>query len=309
MTILFSHLDCLDHKPGRGHPERPERLNAVLNALDHRDFAALDRREAPIADEAQVARVHSPDYVAELLAAVPKHGEIRLDADTVMSSGSGKAALRAAGSAIAAVDAVMTGEAMNAFCAVRPPGHHAEPGHAMGFCIFNAVAVGAAHAEAAYGLERIAIVDFDVHHGNGTQTMTASRPGWFYASSHQYPFYPGTGSGREHGQHRNIVNAPLASGDGSVAFRNAFGQVIAPALDAFAPQILLISAGFDGHRRDPLASLELDEADFTWVTDLLAGIARRHCGGRIVSVLEGGYDLTALASSAAAHVRALMLAA
>jgi acetoin utilization deacetylase AcuC-like enzyme len=207
---------------------------------------------------------------------------------------------------VAAVDAVMAGETLNAFCAVRPPGHHAEPGHAMGFCIFNSVAVGAAHAQAVHGLERIAIVDFDVHHGNGTQTMTASRPAWFYGSSHQYPFYPGTGSGREHWPLGNIVNAPLMSGDGSAEFRAAFDRVILPALDAFRPELVMISAGFDAHRRDPLAAMELEDEDFAWVTQALLAVAGKHAGGRVVSLLEGGYDLTALASAAAAHVRVLM---
>jgi acetoin utilization deacetylase AcuC-like enzyme len=308
MTILFTHPDCLEHNPGQGHPERPERLKAVLAALDHPDFAALDRREAPFATEAQIARVHGADYVSELLAAVPAQGQMRLDADTVMSPGSGNAALRAAGAAVAAVDAVMAGDALNAFCAVRPPGHHAEPGHAMGFCIFNSVAVGAAHAQAVHGLERIAIVDFDVHHGNGTQTMTASRPAWFYGSSHQYPFYPGTGTGREHWPHANIVNTPLSTGDGSAEFRDAFDRVILPALDTFRPELLMISAGFDAHRRDPLAAIELEDEDFAWVTEALAAVARKHTGGRVISLLEGGYDLTALASSAAAHVRVLMQA-
>jgi acetoin utilization deacetylase AcuC-like enzyme len=306
MTILLTHPDCVLHNPGPGHPERPERLKAVLAALDHPDFAALDRREAPLATEAQIAQVHGAAFVAELLAAVPDSGMVRIDADTVMSPGSGDAALRAAGAAVAAVDAVLKGEAANAFCAVRPPGHHAEPDQAMGFCLFNSVAVGAAHAQAVHGLERIAIVDFDVHHGNGTQTMTASRPDWLYASTHQYPFYPGTGSVREHGAYGNIVNAPLASGSGSAEFRAAFDAVILPALDRFRPELLMISAGFDAHRRDPLASIDLDEDDFAWATEVLADIARRHSGGRIVSLLEGGYDLTALAASAAAHVRVLM---
>jgi acetoin utilization deacetylase AcuC-like enzyme len=239
---------------------------------------------------------------------VPKSGFSRVDADTVISPASGDAALRAAGAAIAAVDAVMKGEAANAFCAVRPPGHHAEPDRAMGFCLFNSIAVGAAHAEAVHGIQRIAIVDFDVHHGNGTQTMTASRANWLYASTHQYPFYPGTGSVREHGPHNNIVNAPLSAGAGSAEFRAAFEEVILPALDRFRPELLMISAGFDAHRSDPLASIELDEDDFAWATEALADVARRHSGGRIVSLLEGGYDLTALAASVAAHVRVLMRA-
>jgi acetoin utilization deacetylase AcuC-like enzyme len=308
MTILFTHPDCISHNPGPGHPERPERLKAVLAALDHPDFAGLDRRAAPLAEEAQIARVHDADFVAELLAAVPERGYARLDADTVMSPGSGNAALRAAGAVIAAVDAVMAGEAANAFCAVRPPGHHAEPGHAMGFCLFNGIAVGAAHAEIVYGLKRIAIIDFDVHHGNGTQTMTASRPGWFYGSTHQYPFYPGTGATREHGPYRNIVNAPMSAGTGSDQFRDAFDGVILPALEAYRPELLMISAGFDAHRADPLAAVELDEDDFVWATGALVHVADKYSSGRIVSVLEGGYDLTALAASAAAHVRALMRA-
>jgi acetoin utilization deacetylase AcuC-like enzyme len=315
MTILFTHPDCVAHNPGPGHPERPERLKAVLAALDHPDFAALDRREAPLATVEQIGRVHGAGFVASLLGSVPNHGFARVDADTVMSPGSGRAALRAAGAVIAAVDAVvkpqvagaMAGSA-TAFCAVRPPGHHAEPGQAMGFCLFNSVAVGAAHAEVAHGLKRIAIVDFDVHHGNGTQTMTAARDGWLYASTHQHPFYPGTGSARELGLYGNIVNAPLSSGDGGTEFRAAFEGLILPALDNYEPELLMISAGFDAHYRDPLASIELDEADFAWATEALADVARRHASGRIVSVLEGGYDLDALASSAAAHVRALMAA-
>ncbi len=306
MTILFTHPDCIAHNPGLGHPERPERLKSVLAALDHTDFAGLDRREAPLATVEQIARVHGDGFVTALLDAVPATGMVRVDADTAMSPGSGNAALRAAGAVVAAVDAVLGGEAANAFCAVRPPGHHAEPDQAMGFCLFNSVAVGAAHAQAVHGLERIAIIDFDVHHGNGTQTMTASRPGWLYGSTHQYPFYPGTGSVREHGPYGNVVNAPLSSGDGSVEFRAAFEDVILPALDRFRPELVMISAGFDAHRRDPLAAIDLDEDDFAWVTAALMEAADRHAGRRVVSTLEGGYDLTALAASAAAHVRALL---
>jgi acetoin utilization deacetylase AcuC-like enzyme len=308
VTILMTHPDCVLHNPGPGHPERPERLKAVLAALDHPDFAGLDRREAPLATLAQIARVHGAAFVETLLESVPQTGMVRVDADTVMSPGSGNAALRAAGAAVAAVDAVLQGEAANVFCAVRPPGHHAEPDQAMGFCLFNSIAVGAAHAQAVHGVGRIAIVDFDVHHGNGTQTMTASRPDWLYASTHQYPFYPGTGSVRERGPYGNIVNAPLVSGDGSAEFRAAFDAVILPALNRFQPELLMISAGFDAHRRDPLASIDLDQDDFAWATQALADIARRHSGGRIVSLLEGGYDLTALAASAAAHVRMLTAA-
>jgi acetoin utilization deacetylase AcuC-like enzyme len=306
MTILLTHLDCLRHNPGAGHPERPERLKSVLAALDHPDFAGLDRREAPEATPEQVARVHGRDFVNALLAAAPSSGLVRIDADTAMSPGSDRAALRAAGAVVGAVDAVMGGQAKTAFCAVRPPGHHAEPDNAMGFCLFNSVAVGAAHAAEIWGAERIAIVDFDVHHGNGTETMTMTRPGWLYASTHQFPFYPGTGAARERGPHRNVVNAPLPQGSDSDDFRQAFEERILPALETFAPDLMMISAGFDAHRRDPLASLNLDESDFAWATAALAGIAARYAQGRIVSTLEGGYDLTALASSAAAHVRALM---
>jgi acetoin utilization deacetylase AcuC-like enzyme len=308
MTILFTHPACVAHNPGPGHPERPERLKSVLAALDHADFAALDRREAPLATVEQIARVHVAGFAEAVLAAVPETGLVRLDADTVMSPGSGEAALRAAGAVAAAVGAVMTGEAASAFCAVRPPGHHAEPDHAMGFCLFNSVAIGAAEACAVYGAKLVAIVDFDVHHGNGTQTMTARRPDWLYASTHQFPFYPGTGSLKERGAYGNVVNAPLMSGDGSAEFRTAYAERILPALDRFQPDLVMISAGFDAHRRDPLASLELDETDYAWVTEGLAEIARRHAHGRVVSVLEGGYDLAALAASAGAHVRALMAA-
>jgi acetoin utilization deacetylase AcuC-like enzyme len=306
MTILFTHADCLRHNPGEGHPERPERLAAVLAALDHEDFRDLDRREAPLATREQIERVHDPDHVAFVLAAAPRAGFARLDPDTTMSPGSDHAALRAGGAVVAAVDAVMAGEARTAFCAVRPPGHHAEPERAMGFCLFNSIAVGAAHAESVWNVRKVAIVDFDVHHGNGTETMTASRPGWLYASTHQYPFYPGTGAASARGPHGNIVNAPLSSGAGSVEFRLAYQQRVLPALDAFEPELLMISAGFDAHRRDPLAGVNLDEGDFAWVTEELAKLAERHAQGRIVSVLEGGYDLEALAASTAAHVRALI---
>jgi acetoin utilization deacetylase AcuC-like enzyme len=306
MTILFSHPDCLLHDPGDGHPEAPERLAAVLRALDHPDFAELERRDAPLAGREQIARVHDVELVDALLAASSSGGRVRIDADTAMSPGSDKAALRAAGAVIAAVDAVMSGDALTAFCAVRPPGHHAEPDRAMGFCLFNSVAVGAAHAQAAWQAERVAIVDFDVHHGNGTEAMAATRPGWFYASTHQFPFYPGTGAARERGPHLNIVNVPLYSGAGSAEFRSAFESRILPSLSVFGPDLLMISAGFDAHTRDPLAAINLDENDFAWVTEALAITARQTSKGRIVSTLEGGYDLTALAASSAAHVRALM---
>ncbi|MSP81358.1 MAG: histone deacetylase family protein [Alphaproteobacteria bacterium] len=306
-TLLFTHAACLDHDPGLRHPERPARLAAVLRALDDPAFRALDRREAPRATMEQLGRVHRPDYVDQVLASTPPQGCLHLDPDTAISPGSDQAALRAAGAVCAAVDAVVAGEGANAFCAVRPPGHHAERGAAMGFCLFNNVAVGAVHAQAAHAIRRVAVVDFDVHHGNGTQHMFEHNVDLLYASTHQYPYYPGTGAAEETGI-GNIVNVPLRAHSGSREFRTAFQRTILPALDGFAPDLLMISAGFDAHVADPLANLALDEADFTWVTTELMAVARRHSGGRIVSTLEGGYDLGALASSAAAHVAALLAA-
>jgi acetoin utilization deacetylase AcuC-like enzyme len=242
-----------------------------------------------------------------MLAAVPASGHAAIDADTVLSAGSGEAALRAVGAVCAAVDAVMDGEATNAFCAVRPPGHHAEPLRPMGFCLFNNVAIAAQRARQVYGLERAAVIDFDVHHGNGTQAMFEEDPRLFYASTHQSPLYPGTGAASETGV-GNIVNVPLRPMSGTVEFQRAFNEAILPALEEFRPDFLFISAGFDAHRRDPLAQLDLVEDDYAWVTQRLAGVAARHCRGRLVSTLEGGYDLAALGASAAAHVRALMAA-
>ncbi len=306
-TALFTHPACLEHDTGPGHPERRQRLEAVLLALAEPEFAALDRREAPRAEIDQIARVHDRAYVEGLLARVPQRGWAAVDGDTTMSSGSGEAALRAAGAMIAAVDLVMAGGAANAFCAVRPPGHHAESDMAMGFCLFNNVAIGAGHAGAVHGVQRIAIVDFDVHHGNGTQHIFEHEAQVFYASTHQMPLYPGTGARSEHGV-GNVCNAPLQAYSGGEAFRDAYEDIVLPAIDRFAPELLLISAGFDAHRADPLASLELEAEDFGWVTERLAQLAATHCRGRLVSTLEGGYDLGALAESAAAHVAALMAA-
>src|SRR4249920_1682649 len=304
-TLLYTHPACLDHDPGRYHPESPDRLRAVLEALAAPEFARLDRREAPEASLDDIARVHPRGFVEQMLAAVPASGHVGIDADTVLSPESGRAALRAAGAVVAAVDAVVAGEADNAFCAVRPPGHHAEPLRAMGFCLFNNVAIGALRAREVHGLARVAVIDFDVHHGNGTQAAFYDDPSLFYASTHQYPLYPGTGSARETGV-GNIVNVPLPPLAGSRQFRLGVSREILPALDAFRPEMVLISAGFDAHRSDPLAQLLLDESDYTWVTEQLLEIAREHAGGRVVATLEGGYDLAALGASAAAHVRVLM---
>jgi acetoin utilization deacetylase AcuC-like enzyme len=304
-TALITHSACLYHEMPAGHPERPDRLTAVLNRLEAEAFTLLERMEAPLASREQIERVHPAFYIDAVLDAVPTRGLVQLDGDTILSPGSGQAALRAAGAVVLAVDCVMSGSVRNAFCAVRPPGHHAEPTRAMGFCIFNNVAVGALHARSSHGLSKIAVVDFDVHHGNGTQAMFAEDPELFFGSTHQMPLYPGTGRADERGQ-GNIHNVPLSLGAGSTEFRDAWDETILPALDAFSPEMILISAGFDAHRRDPLANLNLTEADYGWVTARLCELASIHCSSRIVSTLEGGYDLTALADSVAVHVSVLM---
>jgi acetoin utilization deacetylase AcuC-like enzyme len=304
-TLLVTHPACFAHDTGGMHPEHPARLKAVLAALEAPEFAALDRREAPLAEREQIARVHSRFYVDRVLEVVPESGYVALDPDTIISPGSGEAALRAAGAVVAAVDAVAAGEVRNAFCAVRPPGHHAEAARAMGFCMFNNIAVGAEQARKVHGLARVAVVDFDVHHGNGTQHMFDKDADLFYASTHQWPFYPGTGAADETGV-GNIVNVPLAPMSGSREFRAAMSDIVLPALARFRPDMLMISAGFDAHADDPLASLRLLESDFEWATRQLITVADDCCGGRLVSTLEGGYDLEALAASAAAHVRTLM---
>ena len=306
MTLYFTHEACMGHDMGPMHPERPARLEALKAAFAADEFAELDRREAPLATVEQIARMHPRDHVERVLAAVPKTGLARLDGDTSLSPGSGEAALRASGAVCAAVDAVIAGDALSAFCAGRPPGHHAEAEIPMGFCLFNNVAIAAAHARAAHGLKRVAVMDFDVHHGNGTQAMFWNEPDLMFASTHQMPLYPGTGSRQERGAHGTIINAPLPSGAGGEAFRAEMTEIILPALDAFEPELLIISAGFDAHVDDPLAGLRFVEDDYAWVTGELMALAERHAGGRIVSSLEGGYDLDALAASAAAHVRVLM---
>ncbi len=303
-VALYTHEACLDHDPGPAHPENPARLQAVLEALDAHAFPALQRRLAPRATRAQLARVHTARHIDDILEHGPLHYWRMLDADTLISPGSAEAALRAAGAVCAAVDAVIDGPLRRAFCAVRPPGHHAMPTAPMGFCLFNNIAIGAAHALAAHGLHRVAIVDFDVHHGNGTQDIFCCEPRVLYVSTHQWPLYPGSGSPDETGA-GNLVNVALPPGTGSARFRALCMQAVLPAIDAFAPQLLLISAGFDAHRLDPLASLELDTDDYAWITRQLVDIALRHAGGRIVSSLEGGYNLDALRASVAAHVAAL----
>ena len=306
-TFLYTHPACLDHDPGRHHPESPARLRAVLAALDDPEFARLERSEAPEAAREDLLRVHPRRHVDGILGTVPETGHIAIDADTVLSPASGEAALRAAGAVVAAVDAVVAKEADNAFCAVRPPGHHAEPQRAMGFCLFNNAAIGALRAREVHGLARVAVVDFDVHHGNGTQAAFEADGTLFYASTHQFPLYPGTGAASETGV-GNVVNVPLRPMAGSSQFRLGVTQRILPALDAFRPELMIVSAGFDAHRSDPLAQLMLEEADYTWVTEKLLEIADRHAAGRLVATLEGGYDLSALAASAAAHIRVLMSA-
>jgi acetoin utilization deacetylase AcuC-like enzyme len=291
---------------GEGHPERPQRLRAVDQALEDETFQLLARDVAPRAAIEALTRVHPLDYVEAIRRASPTRGAIQLDSDTAMSPGTFEAALRSAGGATFAVDEVVARRVDNAFVATRPPGHHAETATPMGFCFFNNAAVAARHAQVAHGVERVAIVDFDVHHGNGTQDIFWNDRSVMYASTHQMPLYPGTGARGETGEHDQIVNAPLRAGDGGDAFRDAFETAILPRLDDFAPDLLIISAGFDAHFRDPLGGLNLSEADFAWVTERLVALAARRCGGRAVSLLEGGYDLEGLARSAAAHVGALM---
>ncbi|HEY7663167.1 MAG TPA: histone deacetylase family protein [Xanthobacteraceae bacterium] len=305
-TLLITHQACLDHLTPAGHPERPDRLRAIDRALEHERFQLLARAQAPAASLETIALCHPMDYIAAVRDATPKQGLIALDADTSLSPGSFEAALRGAGGAVHAVDEVMAGRARNAFVAVRPPGHHTETARAMGFCLFNNAAIAARYAQKNHGLERAAVVDFDVHHGNGSQDIFWADRTVMYGSTHQMPLYPGTGARSERGEHNTIVNAPLRPGDGGDEFREAFESVILPRLRDFRPDLVVISAGFDAHMRDPLANLNLLEADFDWATRKLMDIADASAGGRVVSVLEGGYDLTGLANSAAAHVAALM---
>jgi acetoin utilization deacetylase AcuC-like enzyme len=307
-TLLYTHPSSLEHDPGQEHPESPARIRAILTLLEREErkgaLVGVHREAAPRATREQLERGHSSRYVDAVLNAEPQSGYRRLDPDTVMSPGSAEAALRAAGAAAAAVDAIISGEARNAFCALRPPGHHAEPERAMGFCLFNNVAIGALQALEVHGIGRVSIFDFDVHHGNGTQAIFAREPRVQYLSTHQWPLYPGTGAREETGV-GNLVNRPLPAGTGSKEWRRVVEADILPAIDGFAPGLIMISAGFDAHRADPLAMLELVEADFDWVTRQLVVLALRHAGGRVVSVLEGGYDLNALANSCLAHLNGL----
>lgn len=305
-TALITHEACFRHIPHPNHPEGPERLGAIINVLKGPDFQ-LEYFSAPQALVHQLARVHPMEHVQEVMAKFPTgDGHIHFDNDTMASLGTREAALRSAGAVIKAVDLVMRDTVENAFCAVRPPGHHAEPSKVMGFCFFNNIAIGAVHAHEVHNCQKVAVIDFDVHHGNGTQAAFWNRPQMFYASTHQGGHYPGTGLAQETGLTGNICNYPLAAHSGSVVFRQAYEEHIFPALEAFEPDLLMVSAGFDAHSRDPLAQLELHEDDFIWVTEKLCEIARDQCKGRLVSVLEGGYDLEALGKCVGAHVNILM---
>ncbi|MGR9044431.1 MAG: histone deacetylase family protein [Gammaproteobacteria bacterium] len=306
-TLYYSHPDFLAHDTGPGHPECADRLRAIDQALSASEFDGLIRLSPPLTDDLRdkIARVHTPAMIASVFDNIPEQGRQFLDPDTVVSPASGRAALRAVGAVCDAVDKVCTGQADRAFCAVRPPGHHAEPGRAMGFCLFNNIAIAAEYARTHYRLDRIAIIDFDVHHGNGTQAIFFRQPRVLYASTHEMPHYPGTGHPSETGV-GNIINVPLPPETTGAEFREKYSRIILPALIKFKPQLLLISAGFDAHRDDPLASIQLVEQDYQWLTAELTAIADEYAEGRIVSSLEGGYNLRALAASTAAHVKALM---
>jgi acetoin utilization deacetylase AcuC-like enzyme len=305
-TLLLSHPACLDHLVPSGHPERPDRLRAVERALEAEKFQTLTRAQAPLAALETIALCHPMDYITELRDASPKEGLAHLDGDTTMSPGTFEAALRAVGGAVHAVDEVVEKKADNAFVATRPPGHHAETARPMGFCLFDNAAIAARHAQNRHGIDRVAIVDFDVHHGNGSQEIFWSDKTVMYCSTHQMPLFPGTGAVSESGEYNTVVNAPLRPGDGTDKFHDALESRILPRLIEFRPELVIISAGFDAHYRDPLANINLEETDFAWATQKLMEVADRYAGGRIVSLLEGGYDLQGLGNSVAAHVTALM---
>jgi acetoin utilization deacetylase AcuC-like enzyme len=305
-TLLLTHPACLDHLTPPGHPERPDRLRAINQVLGEERFDPLVRGEAPEGDLDSVALCHGEHYITELRHVAPTSGLVYIDGDTSMSPGTWEAVMRGVGGAVAATDAIMTGKHNNAFVAVRPPGHHAEKSTPMGFCFFDNAAIAARHAQRKYGIARAAVIDFDVHHGNGTQDIFWSDKTVMYCSTHQMPLFPGTGARGERGEHDTVVNAPLRPEDGSAQFRSAFENAILPELTKFAPELIIISAGFDAHMRDPLASINLRAEDFGWVTQKLMDVADRSAGGRVVSVLEGGYDLQGLSESVAAHMTALM---
>jgi acetoin utilization deacetylase AcuC-like enzyme len=300
-TALYTHDDCLNHVTPPGHPEQVARLEVISKALAS---IALDRREAPLCEDRDILLCHPQGYLDKITAGVPQSGTVALDADTHMSSGSLVAARRAVGANVAAVDAVLAGDVTNAFVATRPPGHHAETETQMGFCLFGNVAIAAKHA-LSKGLTRVAIVDFDVHHGNGTQALLWDEPGVLFFSSHQSPLWPGSGAEAERGAHDQIVNLPLPPHSDGTKMRQTFEARVFPMIDAYKPELILISAGFDAHMADPLAQLNWSTEDFTWLTQQLMALAEQHCDGRIVSTLEGGYDLAALGASTAAHVSAL----
>jgi acetoin utilization deacetylase AcuC-like enzyme len=301
-TLILHHDDCLQHDPGPHHPERPDRVRAVISAV--RNLAGTELLPAPLASLDQVCRAHNADYWQKLIDLEPESEAVALDPDTFLSAGSIKATLRGSGAACFAIDQIFAGKSRNAFCAVRPPGHHAGSNFAMGFCLFNHVAVAARHALAEHDIERVTILDFDVHHGNGTQAIFEQSPEVQYLSSHQMPLYPGTGHPDETGC-GNILNLPLAPGTGSREFRTVWSTLGLPALHGFQPDLIIISAGFDAHHSDPLGQLELQDEDFGWITGEICRYAESACGGRVLSVLEGGYDLEALASASVAHVEAL----
>jgi acetoin utilization deacetylase AcuC-like enzyme len=303
-TLIYTHQSALTHVTPPGHPERVDRMRAILQVLASPYFKGVPILEAPRGREADILLAHTQEHVHRILSMAPEEFEY-LDSDTVMSPGSLEAALRGVGAATSAVDAVFNGDAANAFCAMRPPGHHAESNRAMGFSFFNNAAIAALYAREKHGAERVAVVDFDVHHGNGTQDIFYDDANAFYGSTHQMPLYPGTGSANETGV-GNIFNAPLKAGDGGVEFRAAMSEIILPALNLFEPDLVVISAGFDAHQNDPLGSLRLTEEDFSWATLQLMEAAETHCDSRVVSVLEGGYDLQGLAASVAVHIQTLM---
>ena len=304
MTVAFvTHADCLKHEMGEWHPERPERLSAIEDQLIASGIGQyLERHEAPLATDGQLARVHPPEYVRAIRDAAPESGTVHLDPDTAMNPHSLQAALRAAGAAVLATDLVLRGAARAAFCSVRPPGHHACRARPMGFCIFNNVAVAARHALEAHGLERVAIIDFDVHHGNGTEDIFENDPRVLMASTFQHPFYPYSGT---EDPASNMVNVPLPAGAGSAQFRAAVDEHWIPALDKFRPELVIFSAGFDAHAEDDMAMLALTDQDYAWVTQQVKAVADRHAGGRVVSMLEGGYALSALGRSVVQHLRVL----